>query len=122
VAASDGEVQIRQADLTGVTSMAASEGSLIIASADRGLLCIELSTFSPRWVRATKPYVVSTVQVDQHTVYVTQTRGAFLALGLADGRERGRLQTEHGFLAAPSMRDGRGFILGNSGVLYAFDY
>lgn len=122
VGASDGAVHVRQAELTGVTSLAASEGSLIIASADRGLLCIDLTTFSPRWVRPTRPYVVSTVQVDQTTVYVTQTRGAFLALALADGQERGRLQTEHGFLAAPSMRDGLGFILGNSGVLYAFDY
>ena len=45
-----------------------------------------------------------------------------LALALADGREQGRIQSEHGFQAAPSLSEGRGFILGNAGVFYAFDY
>jgi len=53
---------------------------------------------------------------------VTESRGALLALSIADGRELGRLQTEHGFAAAPSMAEGQGAILGNAGTLYAFDY
>lgn len=122
VAASDGAAVIRQADLTGITSIAAEENTLVIASADYGVLCIELPNYNTRWIRDTKPYVASTVQIDRHMVYLTETRGALVALDLADGSELGRLQTEHGFLAAPSMLDGRGFILGNAGVLYAFDY
>jgi hypothetical protein len=32
------------------------------------------------------------------------------------------LQTRHGFSAMPSIGDGRGAILGNTGTVYAFDY
>jgi hypothetical protein len=41
---------------------------------------------------------------------------------LAEGREVGRIQTEHGFTATPSLFDGRGFIMNNAGVFYAFVY
>ncbi|HKP55565.1 MAG TPA: PQQ-binding-like beta-propeller repeat protein [Polyangiales bacterium] len=120
--ASDGVPHVRRSDWTAITSIAAEEHSLIIASADHGVMCVEAGSLAPRWVRKTKPFVASNVEVEHDTVYMTESRGAFLALSLADGRELGRIQTEHGFLASPSLRDGRGFILGNTGILYAFDY
>jgi outer membrane protein assembly factor BamB len=64
----------------------------------------------------------NSVQIRDRAAYVTESRGALVAFALADGQELGRLQTEHGFAATPSMVDGHGAILGNSGVLYAFDY
>jgi outer membrane protein assembly factor BamB len=120
--ASDGVPRVRRSDWTSITSLAAEEHALIIASADLGVMCVEAGTLAPRWVRKTKPFVAGNVRIVDDIVYMAETRGALLALGLSDGRERGRLQTEHGFLASPSLQDGRGFILGNTGILYAFDY
>jgi len=120
--ASDGVPSVRRADWTGITSIAADERSLLLASSDLGVVCIELASMSPRWVRRARPFIVGNVSVHDDSVYVTETRGALLSLALADGQERGRIQTEHGFLASPSLGEGRGFILGNAGTLYAFDY
>jgi outer membrane protein assembly factor BamB len=120
--ASDGAPHVRHADWTGITSIATDERALIFTSADHGVTCVEIPTLTPRWSRKGKPYTAGTVWIEQDRVFITETRGAFLALALADGREQGRIQSEHGFLAAPSMSDGRGFILGNAGVFYAFDY
>ncbi len=120
--ASDGVPVLRRSDWTSITSIAADERTLILASADHGVTCVELPSLTPRWQRNARPYVAGNVWVEHDVVYVTETRGALLALGLADGREQGRIQTAHGFLAAPSLSEGRGFILGNAGVLYAFDY
>lgn len=120
--ASDGVPHVRHAEWTGITSIATDERALIFTSADQGVICVELPTLAPRWARPAKPYVAGTVWIERDRVYLTETRGALLAVALADGREQGRIQTEHGFIAAPSLSDGRGFILGNAGVLYAFDY
>jgi outer membrane protein assembly factor BamB len=121
--AQDGVAQLRDAGLTGVTSLAADQRTLLIASAERGVLCYDLPNLAPRWTRKQGLRgAPNTVRVEGRTVYVTETQGALLALSLADGSEQGRLQTEHGFAAIPSLSEGRGFILGNAGVFYAFDY
>jgi outer membrane protein assembly factor BamB len=123
LSAQDGTAQFRNAELTGVTSIAADERTILLASAERGVVCYDLPTLTARWSKHQDLRgAANHVQVRGRTAYVTETRGAFLALALADGRETGRLQTEHGFAASPSLVEGRGFILGNAGVLYAFDY
>jgi hypothetical protein len=55
-------------------------------------------------------------------LFVTESQGALVALAIADGTELGRLQTTHGFSTNASVGQGSGAILGNSGVVYAFDY
>ncbi|HKU44606.1 MAG TPA: PQQ-binding-like beta-propeller repeat protein, partial [Polyangiales bacterium] len=100
--ASDGVARVRRADWTAITSIAADDRALVVASADLGVMCVEAGSLAPRWLRKTKPYVASNVWVEGENVYMTETRGALLALSLADGREQGRIQTEHGFLASPS--------------------
>jgi outer membrane protein assembly factor BamB len=121
--AKDGVAEYRNAELTGVTSIAADERTLLLASSERGIVCYDLPTLTQRWTKHEGLHgAANHIRVSGRTAYVTETRGAFLALALADGRELGRLQTEHGFAATPSLSDGRGFILGNAGVLYAFEY
>jgi outer membrane protein assembly factor BamB len=122
VDASHGTVQSRNPELNAITGLAADDDALIVASAKLGVLCLDAPGLELRWKRTGLRGSAGSLRVLSHAVYVTETRGAFLAFALADGHEVGRLQTEHGFAASPSMLDGRGFILGNSGTLYAFDY
>ncbi len=120
IEAAHGAVRMRNPELTGVTSIAASEDALVLGSAKQGVVCLELPSLAPRWTAKVRRGVPNNVAIVNGTVYATETRGALLAFKLADGSETGRLQTEYGFTSSPSLYDGRGFIFGNSGILYAF--
>jgi outer membrane protein assembly factor BamB len=119
----DGSVQLRHAELTGITSIAADERTILLASAEHGVVCYDLPTMTERWNHQQNMRgAPNHVQVHGHVAYVAESRGALLALSLADGRELGRIQTVHGFAASATLSDeGSGFILGNAGILYAFD-
>lgn len=119
----DGTTQLRNAEIAGVTSMAGDERTLTLVSAEHGVRCYDVPGLTLRWRReAGFRGAPNTVRLKDRTLFITESRGALLALSIADGREMGRLQTEHGFAAAPSMSEGQGAILGNTGTLYAFDY
>lgn len=118
----NGSVRAHEGGLRGATGLTATQDALIIASAERGVVCLDLPSLSLRWQRALPGGAPSLPLVRGDRVYVSESLGALLALGLADGRELGRLQTRHGF-TAPAMLDGhRGFALSNAGTLYAFAY
>jgi outer membrane protein assembly factor BamB len=119
----DGSPVSRRSDLTGVTALAADERTLTAISAERGITCYDLPNMLPRWVR--KAHIrgaANSIRLQDRLLFVTESQGALLALAIADGTEVGRLQTEHGFTTNASVVGGSGAILGNSGVLYAFDY
>jgi outer membrane protein assembly factor BamB len=119
----DGVTQFRNAELTGVTSLTADERTLSMVSAERGVSCYDLPALTQRWSHNVNIRgAANSITLEDRTLFVTESRGALLVLAIADGRELGRLQTEHGFAAVPSLRQGQGAILGNSGILYAFDY
>jgi outer membrane protein assembly factor BamB len=119
----DGSPVFRRSELTGVTGLAADERTLTLISAERGIACYDLPGMLPRWVR--KAHIrgaANSIRLQDRTVFVTESQGALLALSIADGTELGRLQTTHGFTSNASVGQGSGAILGNSGVVYAFDY
>lgn len=121
--AQDGTGILHNADLTGVTSLAADERTITLVSAERGVACYDLPSITLRWSRTAHIRgAANYVRLDNRTLFVTESRGALLALSIADGHELGRLQTSHGFAATPSVAAGQGAILGNSGIMYAFDY
>lgn len=119
----DGSAVLHNAELTGVTSLAADERTITLVSAERGIACYDLPAVTLRWTRTAKIRgAANYVRLDNRTLFVTESRGALLALSIADGHELGRLQTSHGFAAGPSLAEGRGAILANSGIVYAFEY
>jgi outer membrane protein assembly factor BamB len=121
--AKDGSGLLHNAELTGVTSLAADERTITLVSAERGVICYDLPTVTVRWSRQTGIRgAANYVSLHDRMLFVTETRGALLALSIADGHELGRLQTEHGFATLPAVSGGQGAILGNAGVFYAFDY
>jgi outer membrane protein assembly factor BamB len=119
----DGSPVFRRAELTGVTGLAGDERTLTLISAERGVTCYDLPSMQPRWVHKTRIRgAANSIRLNDRTLFVTESQGALVALAIADGTELGRLQTEHGFSTNASIGQGSGAILGNSGVVYAFDY
>ena len=117
-----GSVRAHEGALRGVTGLTATADSLVVSSAERGVVCLDLPGLSLRWQRTLAGGAPSQPLVRGDRVYVAESLGALLALALADGSELGRLQTRHGF-TAPAMLDAhRGFALSNAGMLYAFVY
>jgi outer membrane protein assembly factor BamB len=122
IEAVSGAVRVRNPELTGITSLAGDDDALVVASAEDGILCLDVPSLAPRWRKDIRDGAPSALRLRNRRVFFTESRGAFLAYDLSDGRERARLQTEHGFSATASMTDSVGFLLGNAGVLYAFLY
>ena len=119
----DGTALHHNAELTGVTSLAADDRTITLVSAEHGVVCYELPDMSVRWSRnAHIRGAANHVRLHDRMLFVTESLGALLALSISDGRELGRLQTEHGFSAEPTLRARQGAIVGNSGIMYAFDY
>ncbi|MET0386260.1 MAG: PQQ-binding-like beta-propeller repeat protein [Polyangiales bacterium] len=119
----DGVTLTRHAELGGITSLAGDERTITMVSAEHGVVCYDLPALTVRWTRNQHIRgAANYVKLRDRTLFVTESRGALLAIAVADGRELGRLQTTHGFAAEPTISEGRGAILGNSGVVYAFDY
>jgi hypothetical protein len=115
-------VRAQEGALRGVTGLTATPDALIVSSAERGVVCLDLPALSLRWQRALPGGAPSLPLVRGDRVYVAESLGALLALALADGRELGRLHTRHGFTAPAMLDSRRGFALSNAGTLYAISY
>ncbi len=122
IEAVSGAVTIRNPELTGITSLAGDDDSLVLASAEDGVVCLDVPSLAPRWRHEIRQGAPSALRLRNRRVFFTESRGAFLAFDLRDGRERARLQTEHGFSATPSTTDSVGFLPGTAGVLSASLY
>lgn len=116
-----GTVRYRDEELTGIIGIApAGDRLLVLSSADHGIICLDRVDRTVVW-RKTIPRGAPTEPViAQDLVLVGESQGGFLTLALQSGQELGRIETGHGFTAQASVADGRGFILSNGGVLYAF--
>jgi outer membrane protein assembly factor BamB len=119
----DGTALHHNANLTGVTSLAADDRMISLVSAEQGVVCYELPDMSVRWSHTAHIRgAANHVRLHDRMLFVTESLGALLALSISDGRELGRLQTEHGFSAEPTLLARQGAIVGNAGIVYAFDY
>jgi outer membrane protein assembly factor BamB len=117
---SSGSVRAHEAGLKGVTGLTATADAVIVSSAERGVVCLDLPALSLRWQRQLPGGAPSRPLVRNDRVFVAESLGALLALSLADGSELGRLQTRHGFTAPVTLDGHRGFALSNAGIVYAF--
>ena len=87
-----------------ITGLTATQDALLIASAELGVMCVDMPSFTPRWQRKIQG-APGQPEVQGDNVYVSESLGALLALALADGTELGRIQTAHGVTARPSLPD-----------------
>lgn len=117
-----GSTQLHLAELRGVTAISASEDALIVSSAELGVVCLDLPNLGLRWRHKIDRGSPGKAQLRGNNVYVAESRGALLALALANGQEVGRLETGHGITAPATLDGGRGYVVSNAGKLYAFTY
>lgn len=116
-----GSVRWRDEELTGVVDIRrVDDRRLVLASGDLGVVCYDRVAREVLWTRAIPRGAPSSVVVAEDLVLVGESQGGFVTLALQNGRELGRIETGHGFTAPASVASGRGFVLSNGGVLYAF--
>lgn len=118
--AQSGTLRWRDAELTGAVGLAHADGRLLVASADRGLVCLDPVTREVFWTRAQERGAPSPPTITDGLVLVGESEGSFLALDIRQGREVARIDSGQGFSAAAAATGGRGFVLSNGGTLYAF--
>jgi len=114
--ATSGTVEWRDPAFKSVTGLAVTGRMLIISSARRGVLMLDLRSREVLWEKSpergapTPPVVTPT-----GTVIYGETQGSLLALALSDGREVARAEGGSGFSATPAVSGGYGGALSNGG-------
>lgn len=122
LAVSSGNEVWRNEELTSVTAAARSGHFLVLSSANKGVLCLDAHTRDLLWNYEIIRGAPGVPTIDEQTVFVGESDGAFLALSLRNGEEIARIEFGHGFSAPASLTDGRGYVVSNSGTLMAFNY
>lgn len=116
-----GSVLWRDEELTGVIGITrATRRLLLLSSGDLGMLCIDRTDRRILWRRRLPRGAPGRSVVAGDLVLFGESRGGFVTVDLGTGAELGRFESQHGFSATPTVADGRGFVLGNGGTLYAF--
>jgi len=117
-----GTVRVHEGELKAVTAISATPDALIVSSAERGVLCLDLPDLTLRWQIPIQRGAPGKADVQGDAVYVAESLGAFRVLALADGQEIGRIETAHGITAPAALESRRGFLISNAAMIYAFTY
>ena len=116
LALSNGSVLWREPEQLTITSMVASAGRLLVASADRGLELMEPDSRAVIWSRASeRGAVTAPVLTPQGLVLVGDSQGSFVALAMQSGQELGRLDGGNGFSAPAGVSHDLAVVLTNGG-------
>ena len=104
---------------TAVTATLPTEACLLLASADRGLACLDWATLQPRWRRPLRAggAPAGLLRVGRWTI-VPMTEGPLLAFDLRTGHQGGGLSSDFGFTALPARRGRTLAVLSDAGYLY----
>lgn len=116
----NGSVLWREPQLTGVIGLGVRGRRLVASSADLGVICLDLGSRRELWRKPILRGSPTAPVMTSAYVLVGETNGGFLALSLASGQERARIEAGSGFSAPAAVKAGRGFALSNGGQLYAF--
>lgn len=119
---SSGTVLWHDSSLTGVVALASTSDYLVLSSADQGVVALGREDREVRWRHAIERGSPTAPTIAGRQVLVGTSNGAFLALSIDSGRERGRFEAGHGFSARAAAEGGLGFVVSNGGSLFAFSY
>ncbi len=103
-----------------VVGLAKQGNTLVVASAEHGVMSFDLPAMTLRWhYDSLKSTPAPPVIAPQGLVFVGETQGALIVLDLEKGYERGRIGYQHGFSAPAVVSHRLGFALSNGGTLFA---
>ncbi len=109
----------RESEWTAVTALLPTDACLVLASADRGLACLDWATLEPRWRRSLRAGGAPAGLLRAgRWVVVPMTEGPLLAFDLRTGRPGGGLASDFGFTALPARRGRTLAALSDAGYLY----
>ena len=117
---SNGSVEWRIGERTGVTGLALAGRFLIAASADDGLLVLDHRTRELVWGRILDRGSPSQPIVAGPLVIFGESQGSLIAMHLQRGEEVARVEAGTGFSAPVSIAGNLGWVLSNGGSLFAF--
>jgi outer membrane protein assembly factor BamB len=122
LALGNGSVEWRDPERQGVVSLADAGPWLIAASARDGITAIDRASREIKWRRPLERGAPTSARVlsRRGILFYGESRGPLLAVAVHDGRELARLESGHGFNAAPSILGELGAILSNTGTLFVF--
>lgn len=115
-----GSVASIRPEWTGINAIVPAENDLILATAEGAITRVEPTTGVVRWsVRASRGTPSNPILADD-VLYLSETLGGFVARSVSSGVELSRIESGHGFTAAPAIVERRGVVISNGGTLYAF--
>ncbi len=115
-----GTVTSHRPEWTGIHAILAAGTDLVVATAEGAVNRLDPVSGEVRWsVRASRGTPSNPVLVGD-ILYLSETRGGFVARSIANGGELSRIESGHGFTAAPAIIERRGVVISNGGTLYAF--
>lgn len=121
LAIGSGSVLWKDAERTSIVAItSAGDGSLLLSSADAGIVRFDTEEHRDVWKRSVVRGAAGTASVVRGVVLVGENLGGFLALSLDTGAELSRLESGHGFTAECAVAGHLGFVVSNGGNLFAF--
>ncbi len=118
----NGSVEWRDETRTGIVQMADAGPWLVLLSATQGVTAVDKETREVKWRRPLERGSPTSAQVlvENGILLYGESRGPLVAVTVREGRELARLESGHGFTAAPSVLGDLGAILSNGGSLFVF--
>jgi outer membrane protein assembly factor BamB len=122
LALGNGSVEWRDPERKGVVAMADAGSWLVLLSAREGVVTIDRTSREVQWRRPIERGAPTSARVltERGLLIYGESRGSLLAVTVHEGRELARLESGHGFSAAPSILGDLGAVLSNSGTLFVF--
>ncbi len=122
LALGNGSVEWRDPERTGIVAMADAGPWLITLSAREGVSAMDRASREVQWRRALERGAPTSARVlpRRGILIYGESRGSLLAVTVHEGRELARIESGHGFNAAPAILGDLGAILSNAGTLFVF--
>lgn len=114
-----GTVASHQPEQLGITAIHRIESDLLLSKANGTLERVQLDGTTV-WKRRISRGTAAAVVVQGDLIYVSESRGGFVACSATTGAELSRIESGFGFSGPAAFSGGRGAVLSNGGTLYAF--
>lgn len=118
---SNGSVESRDADRTGIVGMSVAARWMAMTSYDGGVSVADVETGETLWTRAIERGTPTRPVITQNgLVLYGESDGSLIARSLTTGGEAARIDAGTGFTSPPAVQSELGAALSNGGSIYVF--